>query len=369
MSLSSLTEVTATPSASHWAGRRVLVTGHTGFKGSWLVHWLNRLGAEVHGLALDPSPGGHFELSKTASLLASDTRCDIGDAQAVAQALRNTRPDVVLHMAAQALVRASYNDPLGTLITNTLGTAHLLEACRDIEELRAIVVITTDKCYRNEGQIWPYRESDPLGGADPYSVSKACAELVSACYAQSFFSQQSGPRIATARAGNVIGGGDICKDRLLPDIFRAWDGGTPLAIRHPKAVRPWQHVLDALSGYLVLAQTLADATRPVRPSYNFGPIGHASWSVERVIEVAAQAWGTPVQVHLADTDSARPEAHALRLDTSLAASDLRWSCQLHTEQAVQWTVEWEKSVRRGVSAEEATTQQIERFLSIKELNP
>jgi CDP-glucose 4,6-dehydratase len=359
-------EALAWPDAARWAGRRVLVTGHTGFKGSWLSHWLSLMGAKVHGLALEPDAGGHFERAATARHLASDTRCDIRDAQMVQTVVQRVQPYVVFHLAAQALVRPSYDDPLSTLSTNAMGTAHVLQACRELPNLRAVVVVTTDKCYQNMGQPWPYRETDRLGGHDPYSASKACAELVTACFAQSYF--QDGPRVATARAGNVIGGGDVCGDRLLPDAFRAWDKGVPLAVRHPNAVRPWQHVLDALGAYLVLAQALDSPDLCLADAYNFGPTEDAPWPVWRVLEVAEAAWGTALQELVSPSDLQRPEAASLRLDASMAMRDLHWRNRLGTAEAIEWTVEWERALRQGKSAIDITAQQIDRFMAIKEPN-
>jgi CDP-glucose 4,6-dehydratase len=350
--------------AAQWAGRRVLVTGHTGFKGSWLVHWLHLMGAEVFGLALAPAANSHFERSQTARYLVQDSRCDIRDSQAVQSTVREAQPEFVFHLAAQALVRPSYDDPLETLATNAMGTAHVLQGCRGLPNLRAVVVVTTDKCYQNNGQPWPYRETDRLGGHDPYSASKACAELVTACFAQSFF--RGGPRVATARAGNVIGGGDVCGDRLLPDAFRAWDLGQPLTVRHPHAVRPWQHVLDALGAYLVLAQALSEPSLQLSEAYNFGPAEHEGWPVWRVLEAAETAWGAALTRRTLTEDLQRPEASALRLDASMALRDLNLRNQLDTAAAIDWTVEWEKAWRQGVSAAAITAEQIDRIMAIKE---
>jgi CDP-glucose 4,6-dehydratase len=353
----------AVPSLFFWKDLRVLVTGHTGFKGSWLCHWLHLLGAQIHGLALEPDSRGHYELAGTAKLLSTDTRADIQSPQAIRQAIEKCQPDVVLHLAAQALVRTGYDDPLNTFNTNVQGTAHVLQACRHVPHLKSVVIVTTDKCYRNEGQAWPYRESDPLGGNDPYSASKACAELITASFRVSFFSQPGSARIATARAGNVIGGGDICRDRLLPDLFRAIDLAKPLTLRYPQAVRPWQHVLDALSGYLVLAQALAQSQTP-GVAYNFGPPNESCWSVTNVVDAAQSAWGISSASQLAVHEPVRAESMSLRLDSSLAYQDLGWTTRLGTKQAIDWTVEWELAVRQGINAQQITCEQIERLMTL-----
>jgi len=352
------------PDAARWAGRRVLVTGHTGFKGSWLVHWLSLMGAQVYGLALAPTASGHFDLAATSRHLVRDARCDIRNAQQVQDLVHEAQPEIVFHLAAQALVRSSYDDPLATLATNAMGTAHVLQACRKLPSLQTVVVVTTDKCYRNDGQPWAYRENDRLGGHDPYSASKSCAELVAACFAQSYFFD--GPRLATARAGNVIGGGDVSTDRLLPDALRAWDLGLPLAVRHPHAVRPWQHVLDALGAYLVLAQALDDPSLTLSEAYNFGPPEDGAWPVWRVLQVAEAAWGTGLSKLIPLADPQRAEATALRLDASMALRDLQWRNFLGTATAIEWTVEWERARRQGVAAAAITAHQIDRLMAIKE---
>ena len=350
------------PSPLFWRGKRVLVTGHTGFKGSWLCSWLHSLGAEVHGLALDPEPDSHYERAQTEAFLASDFRADIQSKQAVDQAIQVSQPDLVLHLAAQALVRPGYDDPLGTFNTNALGTANLLQACRQAQDLKSVVIVTTDKCYRNEGHPWPYRETDALGGSDPYSASKACAELIAASFRASFFKNPGSARIGTARAGNVIGGGDVCRDRLLPDLFRSIDRKEPLQLRHAQAIRPWQHVLDALCGYLVLAQALAEQEAS-SVAYNFGPSNETLWSVGDVVQRALLAWGAETTPRQADKDMYRPESASLRLDSSLAQQDLGWHPALDTDQAITWTVEWETAVRNGTSPRQITFEQIERLMA------
>lgn len=353
------------PSAGWWRGRRVLVTGHTGFKGSWLCHWLNHLGAHVHGLALTPEPNSHYLQSNTSAVLNAEHRVDLRDDRRVQIAVDEARPDVVLHLAAQALVRHGYEQPLETFATNVQGTAHLLQACRNQACLKAVVVVTTDKCYQNDGNPWPMRETDPLGGNDPYSASKACVELMTCAYAHSYL-LPGGIAVATARAGNVVGGGDVCRDRLLPDLFRALDDDRPLILRHPRAVRPWQHVLDALSGYLVLAQSLVN-TPPARtcPSYNFAPSCAEPMSVEQVAQWAARAFGSDVELLTQGiVDESMPEAATLRLDASRAMTELRWRAHLQAPEAIRWTVEWERAVRSGTTALTATADQIKRYTSL-----
>jgi len=269
-----------------WQGKRVFITGHTGFKGGWLSIWLARHGAHVRGYALDPLTEPNFFGVASVSSVVEDVRGDIRDFGRLESSMVEFRPDVVFHLAAQPLVRASYADPLGTYGTNVMGTAHVLEAVRKTSSVRAAVCITTDKCYRNDEEHRPYKETDPLGGHDPYSSSKACAEIVTAAYRSSFFSTdniQGYPvAVATARAGNVIGGGDWAEDRLIPDLMRAFLEKRPVTVRNPRATRPWQHVLDPLSGYMLLAERLLDGRLEFASAYNFGPAGDELWTVEHI---------------------------------------------------------------------------------------
>ncbi|MEA1938279.1 MAG: CDP-glucose 4,6-dehydratase, partial [Pseudomonadota bacterium] len=268
--------------------RRVLVTGHTGFKGSWLALWLARMGANVTGLSLPPeTTPNHWDLLKPD---IADIRGDIRDSVAVANAVQTAGPEIVFHLAAQPLVRRSYRDPLETWATNVMGTANLLEACRKSDSVRAIVVITTDKCYENMEWIWGYRENDRLGGHDPYSASKAGVELVASSYRKSFFSGKNAPLLATARAGNVVGGGDWSEDRLIPDLVRAIWSKTPLVIRSPYATRPWQHVLEPLSGYLMLGKKLLEGDRRFADAWNFGPDDTGNQTVETVLTRLRKNW-------------------------------------------------------------------------------
>ena len=329
------------PSAAFWSGRHVLVTGHTGFKGSWLLVLLNALGARVTGIARTPdTTPALFDLIRGASLCRHHV-ADIRDSSIIEMLVRQAEPEIVLHLAAQPLVRASYSDPLGTYRTNVMGTAHVLEACRQTPSVRTIVSVTTDKCYANDGRHEGYGEDAPLGGHDPYSNSKACAELVSACWRDSFLAE-AGVGLATARAGNVIGGGDWAADRLVPDAIRAFSAGRSLAIRHPDAVRPWQHVLEPLTGYLMLAEALsADPVRFGR-GWNFGPAPADMASVRDVVDVLAGQWGV-VQPWTPQPGAHPHEAAMLTLDSTDAAEILGWRPRLSLDRALALTTDWYQS--------------------------
>ena len=333
-----------------WRGRRVFLTGHTGFKGGWLAIWLAAKGAKVRGYALDPSTKPNlFSLASVADVL-DDNRGDIRDYPKLEASLTDFGPEVVFHLAAQPLVRRSYADPLGTFATNVMGTAHVLEVVRNCSSVRAVVVITTDKCYENHETGQAYRESDPLGGHDPYSSSKACAEIVAAAYRQSYFftTGQKAQRvaIATARAGNVIGGGDWSEDRLIPDLIRGFDSGKPVLIRHPGAIRPWQHVLEPLHGYILLAEQLLAGRVEAASAFNFGPGDAEEWPVERIATRLASMWG-----HGASwTSDASPnvhEAQSLHLDSGKARAILGWQPRLKVETAIEWTLNWYRRWHEG----------------------
>lgn len=349
---------------SAWRGRRVFLTGHTGFKGGWLALWLAARGAAVRGFALDPPTQPNLFTAASIAGDIDDLRGDIRDYARLESALRDFAPDVVFHLAAQALVRHSYADPLGTYATNVMGTAHVLEAVRKTPSVRAVVCVTTDKCYQDQDWEWPYRETDPLGGYDPYASSKACAELVAAAYRSSFLAadrQREHPvALATARAGNVVGGGDWSPDRLVPDLVRGFERGKPVLIRNPKAIRPWQHVLDASRGYLLLAERLLDDGQRHARSFNFGPPETGSWPVERIATRLAQRWGQGAA--WTQDPSANPhESRFLRVDSSRARVELGWKPRLNTEAALDWTLDWYRARREGADMRQTTLAQIDAF--------
>lgn len=342
-----------------WRGKRVLLTGHTGFKGGWLALWLHRLGAQVCGVALPPATDRPSLFDAAAIANVTDSHfCDIRDAGALAAIVRQARPEVVLHLAAQPLVRLSYSEPLQTFDTNVMGTANLLDALRGLPDVRVALCITTDKVYRNEEWPHPYRESDALGGHDPYSASKAAAELVAACYRDAFLAAQ-GVALATARAGNVIGGGDWSEDRLLPDAVRAWQGQIALDIRSPNAVRPWQHVLEPLAGYLRLAEMLW--TRPeLAGPYNFGPPSQDTATVRDVVELARAAYGSGEVVY-GQSAQGPHEAGLLALDTSRARSVLGVASRWSLAQGVANTMQWYRALHEGADARALCDAQIAAY--------
>ena len=330
-----------------WRGRRVLLTGHSGFKGGWLALWLKSLGARVTGLSLPPPAQPNlFELAHVAEGMDSQFH-DIRDASAIAALVAKTQPEVVFHLAAQPLVRRSYADPLETYSTNVMGTANLLEAIRTgSPATRAIVVVTTVKCYENHEWVWGYRESDPLGGHDPYSASKAATELVAASYAKSYFSGPGNPALATARAGNVIGGGDWAADRLVPDLIHACEAEQDLSIRYPRAIRPWQHVLDPLAGYLRLAERLLEKGHAFAGAWNFGPSEGNLKPVSWIADHFLAAWQTSARWN--QVEGTEPhEAGILKLDWSKAAHQLGWRPSMGIESAIARVVEWHKACNAG----------------------
>lgn len=346
-----------------WDGRKVFLTGHSGFKGAWAALWLRELGARVTGYALDaPSAPNLFELARLADIVTS-VRADVRDGAALRRAIAVAQPEIVFHMAAQSLVRESYRDPIETFEVNALGTAYLLEAVRGCPAVRAVVIITSDKCYENREIPAAYRETEPLGGHDPYSSSKACAELISAAYRSSFFRASGAPLIATARAGNVIGGGDWADDRLIPDIIRAVLEGRKVEIRSPDAVRPWQHVLDPLAGYFLLAQHLWARQPMSDAAWNFGPdeggMKPVSWLVERVLS----KWGGGKGWTHERKDQLH-EARFLLLDSSKARKQLAWRPNLDLPKALDWTVDWYRSYRDGADPRQTSIDQIRRYSSL-----
>ncbi|WP_028044852.1 CDP-glucose 4,6-dehydratase [Cellulomonas sp. URHE0023] len=336
-----------------------LVTGHTGFKGAWLTLMLLEQGHTVSGLALDPAPGSLFERARVGELLCEDLRIDIRDAAATAHAISTVAPDVVLHLAAQPLVRESYRDPVGTWETNTIGTLNVLRAVEQTPSVRAQVIITTDKVYRNVDQIWGYRESDPLGGFDPYSASKAAADLLTQSWIAS-----SGSTVPTAiaRAGNVIGGGDVCAERLMVDLVAAFTAGAPVRLRYPDAVRPWQHVLDCLNGYLLLADALL-AGRLAGEAFNFGPGTRSFVKVGDIATSVAALWGTDARVEV-DEGPKVHEAGLLALDSRKAELALDWHDRLILSDALGWTVEWAQKTDAGTDPRTQTVGQIREYLEL-----
>jgi CDP-glucose 4,6-dehydratase len=350
-----------------WQGRKVFLTGHTGFKGGWLALWLAKLGAEVRGYALDPyTAPSLFDVARIGSVV-EDIRGDIRDSLSLEAAMQSFAPEVVFHMAAQPLVRYSYEDPVGTYETNVIGTARVLDSIRRTPSVRAVVSITTDKCYENKEWLWGYRETDPLGGYDPYSSSKACAEIVSAAYRQSYFpvSMLGKPdghatAIATARAGNVIGGGDWSLDRLIPDLVRGFLAGEAPLIRRPDAIRPWQHVMEPLAGYMALAQKLLTHDPKYATAYNFGPSDDDAQPVGWIVEKMVGFWGDGATWTL-DPDPGVHEAGYLKLDASRARNDLGWRPALRLETTLQWLVEWYKAWQTGADMHRFTLAQISAY--------
>lgn len=342
-----------------WSGKRVLVTGHTGFKGGWLALWLQRLGAQVMGYSLPaPTQPSLFETARVSESIQG-VIADIRDLQRLTSVFRDFSPEVVFHLAAQPLVRASYDSPVETYSTNVLGTVHVLEAVRHTRSVRSTVMVTTDKCYENREAAAGYRETDRLGGHDPYSNSKACAELAVDSYRRSFFGGAGTAAVASARAGNVIGGGDWAVDRLIPDLVRAAVSGKPLVLRNPKSTRPWQHVLEPLSGYLMLAQRLWDDRARYAEAWNFGPRDDDARTVEDIVALAARKWGDGLK-WVAGAGLQPHETRMLKLDCSKAAG-AGWRPLLRVEEAVDWTIEWYRAWRDERDVKALAFEQIERY--------
>lgn len=349
---------------SFWRGRRVFLTGHTGFKGSWLSLWLNKLGADVTGYALDPpTQPSLFEQARVADSIRS-IHGDIRDLDHLKSAIAECRPEVVLHLAAQSVVRTSYEDPVQNYSSNVMGTVHLLESVRQLRQPCAVVNVTSDKCYENREWIWGYRENEPMGGHDPYSNSKGCAELVTSAYRDSFFSPETiadhGVALGSARAGNAIGGGDWTRDQLIPDLMRAFLGGKPCLIRNPAAYRPWQFLLEPLRGYLILAERLAENGARFASGWNFGPADADIQPVSWIADELVQLWGTGASWTL-DSGAHPHEAHALKLDASKAAADLDWRPVLSLKQSLEWIAEWYQAFRESADLRQFTLKQIEEY--------
>lgn len=348
-----------------WSGKKVFLTGHTGFKGGWLTIWLTSMGAKLTGYSLSPNTSPNlYEVAKIASLCERSIIGDIRELNVLRNAIVEASPDVVVHMAAQPLVRYSYENPVDTYATNVMGTVHLLEAVRSCPSVRAALIVTTDKCYENKEWIWGYRENEPMGGYDPYSNSKGCAELVTAAYRQSFFSEKEYANhrlaVASARAGNVIGGGDWSEDRLIPDAISAFEAKQPLMIRNPLATRPWQHVLEPLSGYLVLAQALFERGPDFSGAWNFGPLDPDARPVKEVVELLISQWGGTA-AWKQDGALQPHEAHFLRLDCSKAKEALNWNARWSLEKAIEAIVEWRQTYSKGGDMLAMTRKQIDSY--------
>jgi len=347
-----------------WKDKRILLTGHTGFKGGWLSLWLQSMGAQVAGYALAPPTGTSlFEVADVGKGMTSIVG-DIRDLEHLRRVFAEHQPEIVIHMAAQALVRYSYAEPVETYSTNVMGTVNLFEAVRSTASVKAVVNVTSDKCYENREWVWGYRENEAMGGHDPYSNSKGCAELVTATYRNSYFHPEKhhehGVAIASGRAGNVIGGGDWADDRLIPDIMRAITQGEPVNIRNPQAMRPWQHVLEPLSGYLLLAEKLYNEGADFAEGWNFGPNDEDAKPVQWIVERLTQSWGEGASWKL-DSGNHPHEAHHLKLDCSKAKARLDWHPRWHLEAALTAIIDWQRAYRNGKDMHELTLRQIDAY--------
>lgn len=343
-----------------WKDKRVFLTGHTGFKGSWLSIWLKSMGAEVKGYSLEPNTFPNlFSEAKVSQGMDSEIG-DIRNLEQISTSMSSFDPDVLIHMAAQPLVRLSYVEPIDTYTTNVIGTVNVLEAARYCENLKAIVSVTTDKCYENREWDWGYRENEPMGGHDPYSSSKGCAELVTSAYRRSFFNTDQTAALASARAGNVIGGGDWSEDRLLPDILRAFEKSKPVVIRNPLSTRPWQHVLEPLSAYLFLAESLYKEGQRFAEGWNFGPKDEDCKSVQWILENIKTVWGAGASWQM-DEKSNPHEANFLKLDCSKAKSKLKWVPKWNLEETLERIVHWHRKFMEGASIEEECLKEINQY--------
>ena len=350
---------------SFWSGKRVFLTGHTGFKGGWLSLWLSSMGAKVTGYSLAPNTNPNFyDVAKVEGDLEKSHIADIRDLSTLQKAMSDASPEIVIHMAAQPLVRYSYANPVETYATNVMGTVHVLESIRAVSSVRAAVMVTTDKCYENKEWAWGYRENEPMGGYDPYSNSKGCAELVTSAYRQSYFSpekySQHRVALASARAGNVIGGGDWSEDRLVPDAIKAFEVNQPLIIRNPLATRPWQHVLEPLSGYLVLAQALYQGGAQFDGGWNFGPRDEDARPVQDVINLLIKHWNGAASWRQ-DTGEQPHEAHSLKLDCSKAKQYLNWTPRWGLEQAIEKIAKWQSGIQSGQDMKALSLEQIKAY--------
>ena len=357
-----------TPDPAFWRGKRVFLTGHTGFKGVWLAFWLRRLGAEVRGYALPPEGADSLCDSSGLGAAIDSVTGDIRDQAAIEAALVGFAPDVVLHLAAQALVQRSYREPAATFDVNVMGTIRVLDAVRRCPSVRAVVVVTTDKCYENKEWLWAYRENEPLGGRDPYSASKAGTELVVAAWRASFFAGTK-VKLASARAGNVIGGGDWAENRLIPDCIRAMAAGREIEIRSPRATRPWQHVLEPLCGYLLLAERLHSDADDCAEAWNFGPAMADVKPVSVVVEQVTKLWGEGAAWRATEVAGAGHEAGLLAVDAAKAQARLRWAPRLKLADALEWTVRWHQGYHAGQSAQALLLADIARYETLGKAYP
>ena len=346
-----------------WKGKRVFITGHTGFKGSWLSLWLQQMGAEVKGFSLEPpTTPSLFEVAKVADHMQSEIG-DIRDLTKLSQSIVSFNPDILLHLAAQPLVRYSYREPVETYSTNVMGTVNVLEASRQANNLKTIVVITTDKCYENREWEWGYRENEPMGGYDPYSNSKGCAELVVSAYRRSFFNSNDTAAVASARAGNVVGGGDWAEDRLIPDILRAFEKQQPVIIRNPLSTRPWQHVLEPLSGYLVLAQHLWQEGQTFAEGWNFGPKDDDCRPVQWILDKMVHFWGKGAYYEI-DKSQQPHEANFLKLDCSKAATRLKWHPQWRLEYTLEKIITWHSAWLQEKNMKDCCLEEIKDYMQV-----
>ena len=345
-----------------WQGRRVFVTGHTGFKGGWLSLWLHEVGAHVFGYALPPESEPNLFVAAGIDRIVDSTIADVRDLSTLSESLSRSEAEVVFHLAAQPLVQRGYADPIGTYSTNVMGTAHVLEAACQCQSVRAVVVVTTDKCYESREWVWGYRENDRLGGDDPYSSSKACAELLTHAYRRTFTGQDKRDLlIATARAGNVIGGGDWARDRLIPDAVRAFGAGEVLLIRAPHSVRPWQHVLEPLSGYIALAEQLLKGEAKLADAFNFGPMPGNARSVQEIVNAVAELWGNRAQYRI-DCRDYPPETRLLSIDSTKAMTMLDWWPRLDLTTTLKMTVDWYKAHLRDTDMRRVTREQVRAYM-------
>lgn len=349
-----------------WRGKRVFITGHTGFKGSWLALWLMQCEAQVVGYALEPPSDPSLFVAADLQAGMESIIADIRDAELLAHTMEKHAPDVVIHMAAQSLVRKSYNDPVTTYATNVMGTVNLLEAVRRTKSVRVVINVTSDKCYENQEWVWSYRENDAIGGHDPYSSSKGCAELVANAYNSSFFKPDSDKNqtvaLASVRAGNVIGGGDWADDRLIPDIVTAFMNNKAVEIRSPNAIRPWQHVLEPLGGYLLLAEKLWEGGQQYSGGWNFGPQGDDNLAVAKIVAAMAKLWGSEANWSIQPGKHPH-EAHTLKLDCAKAHSQLGWQTRWQIADALEKTVAWYKAFAAGTDVNEFSREQIRQFMA------